>query len=200
MGSVRRPVCPHSCGVGLSVRPSVRAAPAAPAAGGRSAEGADAAGDPCGSLRVRVGPCRIPAVPCQPYLSGRQRAGPLRQAGQRRPPLPQTPAGAGRRSPEPQHPLAGAAGAGQPRGRLRARPAPAPAPPPPREPRRISGALSGRQRRRLRAAGPQSASLIADRHRGSHHYHGHCLLFAALLFAFRSRLGRQVGGRQRGRR
>lgn len=36
--------------------------------------------------------------------------------------------------------------------------------------------------------------------RGSHHYHGHCLLFAALLFAFRSRLGRQVGGRKRGRR
>lgn len=47
-----------------------------------------------------------------------------------------------------------------------------------------------------------SASLIADGHQGPgpHHYHGHCLLCAALLFALRPLLGRQVGGGQRERR
>lgn len=137
--------CPPAClpsqprrgGVRPSVRLSVHplAAPAAPApaAGGRCAEGGDAAG------------------PCRPYLSERQRAGPLCQAGQRRTPRQQAPPGAGTGSPPPEHPLPGARG--QRRGRLC--PRPAPAPPPPREPRRISGALSGRQRRRLRAAGPE---------------------------------------------
>lgn len=60
------------------------------------------------------------------------------------------------RRPPPPHRAGGAEGrAGAEGGASLPGPPRAPAPPPPREPRRISGALSGRQRRRLRAAGPE---------------------------------------------
>lgn len=171
--------------VRLSVHPLAAPAAPAPAAWGRSAEGGDAAG----SLRV---PTRS--------LSGRrrQRAGPLCLAGQRRTPRQQAPPGARTGSPPPEHPLPGAAGREGSRGG-------GSAPGPPRHrPRRGSPGESAGRCQGVSAGGSArpapSASLIADRHRGSHHYHGHCLLFAALLFAFRSRLGQQVGRRQRGRR